>query len=377
MPMIVLAVDTAHAACSVCVYDADADRVVAQLSEPMQQGHAERLPAMVGEAVAKAGITLAAVGRLAACSGPGTFTGVRIGLAFIRGLALVLDVPALGVTTFQILATQAVEAGARGDVWVVQDARRSEVYVQGFDNAGKPVCDAAVLDTEAAQVRLAEASGTIIGSGAGLFKLPDGLVSSSSPPALNISVTARLAATLDPDNALPSPFYLRAPDAKAQAPLVRHEAAVVTIREIGADHAPVLEQLHAQAFEEAWDADALASLVNSPGSVCLLANTGDPASPQPCGFVLARKAADEIEILTIAIAPSMRRRGVGKTLLDELFKLARSAGATSLFIEYASDNDSAAALYDRAGFHKTGVRKGYYHRADGTRRDAVTARLDL
>ncbi len=375
--MIVLAVDTAHAACSACVYDAGSERVLAQLSEPMQQGHAERLPAMVDEAVEKAGISLSGIDRLAACSGPGTFTGVRIGLAFIRGLALVLDAPALGITTFQALAMQASETGAPGDIWVVQDARRSEVYVQGFNASGSPICEAAVKGIEAAQAKLGGADGTVIGSGAGLLEWPADRVLSLASPAPDISVIARLAAGVDPSAAPPSPFYLRAPDAKAQAPLVRHEALNPSIRQVGADHAALLAQLHAQAFDEAWDVDALASLVNAPGSVCLLAVTGESQNEQPCGFVLARKAADEMEILTIAVAPSMRRRGVGKALLDELFGLARSTGASCLFIEYASDNPAAAALYDGAGFRRTGVRKGYYRHADGTRIDAVTARVDL
>ena len=375
--MIVLAVDTAHAACSACVYDDGGSRVLATVTEAMQQGHAERLPAMVQEVLAAAGTSLEAVDRLAACSGPGTFTGVRIGLAFIRGLALVLDVPALGINTFQVLVAQAVEAGAHGDVWVVQDARRSELYVQGFDPRGKPLTEAALVGIEAAASRLAGACGTIIGTGAALLPLPPDISLSPASPMLDCAIIARLATGLDPAVAPPSPFYLRAPDAKAQAPLVRHETVSVAVRQVGADLAPLLSQLHAQAFDEAWDAEALASFVNSPGSVCLLAVTGGPSDPQPCGFVLARKAADEMEILTIAVAPSVRRRGVGKALLDDLFKLARKAGSSSLFIEYASDNEAAAALYAAAGFHNTGVRKGYYHRSDGTRLDAITACLDL
>jgi tRNA threonylcarbamoyladenosine biosynthesis protein TsaB len=88
--MLVLAVDTAHAACSACVYDTATGEVLASASESMRQGHAERLPGLIEETLQAAGVSLAGIGRLAACSGPGTFTGVRIGLAFVRGLALVL-----------------------------------------------------------------------------------------------------------------------------------------------------------------------------------------------------------------------------------------------------------------------------------------------
>jgi tRNA threonylcarbamoyl adenosine modification protein YeaZ len=92
--------------------------------------------------------SFAGIDRLAACSGPGTFTGVRIGLAFVRGLALVLNVPVIGITTFEALAASARNAMPDADCWVIQDARRGEVYVQGFGSDGKPLGEAKVLDHE-------------------------------------------------------------------------------------------------------------------------------------------------------------------------------------------------------------------------------------
>jgi len=375
--MIILAVDTAHAACSVCVYDAGADNVLAAHSEPMRQGHAERLPSMVAEALVTAGISLAQVERVAACSGPGTFTGVRIGLAFVRGLALVLGVPAAAITTFQTLSASARATGLNGDVWVIQDARRGEVYLQRFDAMGAPLGEASVLGIAAAGIALAGAKGVVVGSGASLLQLPDGLKAGSATADPDISQLARLAADADPGLAVAAPFYLREPDAKAQAPLVRHQVAAVAIHHVGVEHAAMLATIHAAGFDEPWDEKAIMALLSTPGCIALLATSGVDGKGEPCGFVLARKAADEMEILTIAVLPPMRRRGVGKALLDHLSGIARSAGAASIFIEYAADNAAAEQLYARHGFRSTGRRKNYYRRSGGSACDAVTARLGL
>jgi ribosomal-protein-alanine N-acetyltransferase len=107
-----------------------------------------------------------------------------------------------------------------------------------------------------------------------------------------------------------------------------------------------------------------------------LASTGEAGAIEPAGFLLARKAADEMEILSIAVLPSSRRRGVGQALLGKLRQVAREAGSSAIFIEFAATNDAAAALYKAEGFCPTGVRKNYYHVPGGTRTDAITARLE-
>jgi hypothetical protein len=232
-------------------------------------------------------------------------------LAFVRGLALVLDVPVIGITTFEALAASARGTMPDADCWVIQDARRGEVYVQGFGSDGKPLGEAQVLDHDAASIHLASASGLATGSGIELVTLPPAITATSLPAIPDIEQVARLAADAEPGDTPPSPFYLRAPDAKAQAPLVKHAAAEITIEQAGADHAAILATLHAASFEQGWSAAQFAELVNAPGSLCLLAltpGTGQTGLPQPCGFVLARKAADEMEIITIAVQPATRRQ---------------------------------------------------------------------
>lgn len=375
--MIVLSVDTAHAACSVCVFDTAEDRPLSLVSEPMQRGHAERLTGMVQEVVAEAGVTFADIDRLAACSGPGTFTGVRIGLAFVRGLALVLKVPVVGITTFSALAHGCLADAAGRDIWIIQNARRGEVYLQGFDGNGEPAHPATVLGISDVGELLSDKSGLAAGSGARLVELPDDLVVGDVSGIPEAATIARLAGRATDTGAAAVPFYLRAADAKAQKPLVKHRESDLTIEPAGAQYASVLAAIHEPCFEDAWDATAMAALLATPGSTALLAMQNKFGEKSPCGFVLLRAAADEMEVLTLAVLPHARRRGVARALMQAVRRYAEKAGARKIFIEYAQDNQAAHALYESAGYTRNGVRSNYYRKADGTCGDAITASVML
>ena len=375
--MIVLSVDTAHAACSTCVLDTGADRPLSLISEPMQRGHAERLADMVHEAIVSAGISFADIERLAACSGPGTFTGVRIGLAFVRGLSLVLKVPVVGITTFAALAQSCLAGSDSRDIWVIQDARRGEVYLQGFDGDGSPMQLASVLSIADAGKLLCDKSGLAIGSGASLVELPDDVAVADVSSIPDVAMIARLAGQAADTNAPAVPFYLRAPDAKAQRPLVKHRESELSIEHAGVEYASVLAAIHSPCFADAWDSAAMAAVLATPGSIALLATQDKAGEKQPCGFALLRTAADEMEILTLAVLPHARRRGVARALMQAARQYARQTGISKIFIEYAQDNQAAHALYESVGYARNGVRPNYYKNPDGTASDAITASLYL
>lgn len=129
------------------------------------------------------------------------------------------------------------------------------------------------------------------------------------------------------------------------------------------DDAAALAALHAAAFESPWSAGELAALLAAPG-VFALAEPGE-------GFVLARVAADEAEILTLAVAPAARRRGLGRRLTEAAAELAAAQGAASLFLEVAEDNAAGRGLYAAAGFVEAGRRPGYYARPGTAAVDAL------
>lgn len=129
-----------------------------------------------------------------------------------------------------------------------------------------------------------------------------------------------------------------------------------------------LAEIHAEAFDAPWSVDAFAALLAQPG-VRLEAETE--------GFVLIRVAADEAEILTLAVRPSARRQGMASRLVRKAAASAERDGAERLFLDVAEDNGPARALYARLGFEAAGRRPRYYARAEGPAVDALLLVLNL
>lgn len=140
-----------------------------------------------------------------------------------------------------------------------------------------------------------------------------------------------------------------------------------TVRKLGPADAPVLAVLHGDGFDDPWTAETFAGLLALPGSFGHLAIARDV----PVGFVLARVAADEAEILTLAVAAGSRRRGLGTLLVNHAIAAAAEAGAERMFLEVAEDNGAGQALYRALGFAETGRRPGYYGKPGQQRRDAL------
>ena len=141
------------------------------------------------------------------------------------------------------------------------------------------------------------------------------------------------------------------------------------------EHATEISQLHGRSSDAAWDVGTVERLLSNPGSVALIASAGAP--PVMGAFVLAQVAADEAEILMIAVDPAWRRKGVAARLVDGVKRGAQRGGAQALFLEVAAGNTAAIELYKKAGFSEAGRRKGYYARPDGSREDAIVMRCPL
>jgi ribosomal-protein-alanine N-acetyltransferase len=128
-----------------------------------------------------------------------------------------------------------------------------------------------------------------------------------------------------------------------------------------------LAQIHKACFAEAWDEGALRDLVASGAHALVAQRAGCAAA----GFVLVRAAADEAEILTLAVAPGLRRRGLGRMLVTEAARWAAQAGAARLFLEVGAGNAAARALYCALGFAEAGRRKAYYRGGGKPPEDAL------
>ena len=143
------------------------------------------------------------------------------------------------------------------------------------------------------------------------------------------------------------------------------------IAAVDARASATLAALHARAFDKPWDGGEFAKLLKNPATFALVFAEADPV-----GFILGWAAAGEAEILTVAVAPEVRRRGVGAELVTAAAAAVVVRGALSVHLEVAEDNAAARALYAKLGYQEAGRRRGYYAGARG-QIDAIVMRRDL
>lgn len=218
----VLVIDTALNACQAGLFDGKA--AVATLARPMEQGGMERIAGLVRDLMQAAGAGFDTVDRIGVTAGPGSFTGLRVGLAFAQGLGAALDRPVIGISSLDALAASVAADGA---VMAAIDARRSQVYARLYrDGAAQGPAEALNLDQARALAADQGPGLRLVGSGAPL--VGEGLDRPDILPlaAPDLSALAQLTLAADPHAFPPRPIYLRAPDAKP--PTRRHGAPRTT-----------------------------------------------------------------------------------------------------------------------------------------------------
>src|SRR6266481_5901935 len=216
--MLILAIDTALDACSAGVLDTDAAGLIALESQPMKHGHAEALMPLIARVIKQAGIAFASFDRIAVTTGPGSFTGLRVGLSAARGIALAADKPVVGLTTLTAYAAPVVSENAEQPVISAIDARHDHVYFQVVGGNGSSLIRPRVAPIEEALEAARFGAPILVGNAAGIL---DARWPADAPqpvqvdpqPAPDIAWVAWLGAAVTPDTAPARPYYLRAPDA--------------------------------------------------------------------------------------------------------------------------------------------------------------------
>ena len=216
--MILLTLDTVASLCAAGVWDADAGRELSRCVRDPGKGHAEILMSVIDAALAAAGRAYADLGGIAVAVGPGSFTGIRVGVSTARGLALALSIPSIGVSTLDALADEARAAFPGRPVLVALDARRDEIYVATYgpddtQSAAPRIVrlpEAVELARQGAPV-LAGNAATMIERAAG-----GGFDVATEAATADIATYARLAVRQGFSGEKPRPLYLRGADAKPQ-----------------------------------------------------------------------------------------------------------------------------------------------------------------
>jgi tRNA threonylcarbamoyladenosine biosynthesis protein TsaB len=217
--MLILAIDTALDACAAGVLDTDAGKLIAQESQAMKRGHAEALMPLIARVIKESGLSFAGLDRIAATTGPGSFTGLRVGLSAARGIALAANKPVVGVTTLTAYAAPVVSQNLEQPVISAIDARHDHVYFQAVGGNGSSLIRPRVAPIEEALGAARFGAPHLVGNAANI--LADRWPAQALPPfkvdaqaAPDIAWVAWLGAAVSPNTAPARPFYLRAPDAK-------------------------------------------------------------------------------------------------------------------------------------------------------------------
>jgi tRNA threonylcarbamoyladenosine biosynthesis protein TsaB len=217
--MIILAIDTALDACSAAVLDTSAGKTIAAESQPMQRGHAEALMPLIARVMKQSGVAFAALDRIAVTTGPGSFTGLRVGLSAARGIALAADKPAVGLTTLAAYAAPIVAENGAHPILSAIDARHDHVYFQVVGGDGSPLVKPKVAPIAEALDAAQFGALHLVGNAAKI--LAERWPADATPPvkvdsqaAPDIDWVAWIGAAVTPESAPARPFYLRAPDAK-------------------------------------------------------------------------------------------------------------------------------------------------------------------
>jgi tRNA threonylcarbamoyl adenosine modification protein YeaZ len=219
--MILLAIDTASTLCAACVYDSASQKELGRAVLDLGKGHAEHLMGVVHDAMTQAGVDFAQLERIAVAVGPGSFTGVRVGVSAARGFAMALKIPAVGVTTLEAIAASAREKFGAKTVMAALDGGRGEIHAAVYDADGQEIVGPAAIDLAEA-ARLAKAhSAFLAGSVAATIaaEAAAGLQVGPIGATADIGFYAKLGA-VKAAGEKPKPLYLREADAKPQAGFV-------------------------------------------------------------------------------------------------------------------------------------------------------------
>ncbi|HEV3043939.1 MAG TPA: tRNA (adenosine(37)-N6)-threonylcarbamoyltransferase complex dimerization subunit type 1 TsaB [Roseiarcus sp.] len=217
--MRILAIDTSCGAVSACVMESGASEPIAQETLPMARGHAEALAPLLQRLMSAVDGGFASLDRVAATVGPGSFTGIRIGLATGRAIGLGLSVPVVGVSTLIAFAGPLLAEPRSGFIVPSIDAKHERLYVQVLESNGRPLLAPRLASPRDAARAIGAGPARLTGSGAQILASEAARIGLSVEIAgqmdyPDIVAVARLGLIADPSQSPPRPLYLKAPDAQ-------------------------------------------------------------------------------------------------------------------------------------------------------------------
>lgn len=372
-----LAIEAATDHVEVLVAD-DRNAPLAHVVEEVGHGHTRRLAPLVDDALRRARVAPRALRWIAADLGPGSFTGVRVGLASAQALGLAANAPVVGASSLSSLALST--RARRALIVPLVPAGRRDLYA-GFYRADSrgvvSLMSAPRVGTIAETLdAVAEARGALgpsvvrfVGPGVARERvlLEQAWPGSTSPAwreeglsALDLAHAARsrrgVAAGLPAPGAPLQPLYVRPPQAEEKVRRRALASEPVTLRPFTPEDVQAIAAIEKRIFQDAWTpAFFLSELRQS----MVYARVAEHAG-RIVGYFVSWLGAGTGHLGNLAVVPELRRLGVAGLMLDDLFTRARELGARTLTLEVRVSNSAAQALYRARGFRLVGLRRGYY-----------------
>lgn len=382
--MILLGLDTSGTACSVAV--SMDDRILAQFTIQNKKTHSQTLMPLVDMAVESAGIAKEEITAIAVSEGPGSFTGLRIGAATVKALALALDIPVIAVPTLAALACNV--PATKHVVCPLMDARRNQVYAAAFsmrdDAAGIPVTriSPGPYDVREIAEALNDMGEPVVFLGDGVaayrktlsecMRIPYGIVPMQYDHQDAASVVYLATAFLADAGGIREacaalgvheetadsfvPVYLRPAQAERESVILR------PMEEADVESAHALE---CASFTRPWTEEMFRAVVSDEDSIAVVAVVGEregaaPSERRVVGTAFLKMIAGEGTVTNVNVDRDFRRQGIGEAMMDILLEEGREAGVGAFTLEVRTGNTAARRLYEKCGFVSEGVRPGFY-----------------
>ena len=374
-----LAIECATAHAEVLVCDARGEPL-AERAEEVGYGHARRLTSLIAAALEEARVAARELAWIAADLGPGSFTGVRVGLATAEALALASGGALLGASSLASLAHGAgarralvvpLVPGGRRDLYAgfFRADARGQVSLLAAPRVGEP---AALLEAVAdARTAAGGAAPRFVGPGVGRerARLEAAYPGSTTPAhregglsARDLAAAARAGAGSGPAAGLPVrgaalvPLYVRSAQAEERVRRRVNAASPPRLRGLTVEDLPAVVAIERRVFPDPWSEAFFRSELDQPLVFARVAER----EGQLAGYLVAWLGAGSGHIGNLAVVPEHRRRGVAAALLGELLAHARAVGVEAVTLEVRVSNFAAQALYGAHGFRLAGLRRGYY-----------------
>lgn len=394
---IVLALDTSSDMLCCAVARVGKEVELLSMQDRLCRRHAnEELVNTSIAALNDAGLAMDDVNAVLVGRGPGSFTGVRIGVATAKGIACGLTKQLYGVSTLDATAWTAWAAGVRGTLAVAMDAMRGEVYpgvyVLDDDGAHRTFASETVQKADACVAAWADRDDLVL-TGNGLFKYgdrfrhpavdeslwyPSGEALLLAWLATDAEASYNSASSVMGDPALVLPVYTRLSDAeeneRKRLGLAQPASVEVTgvadelanmhlqLRPMSVNDLDQVAELEKSAFAEGvhepWSRAMFEDELALPGRTWWVAHD----MGMVVGFAGGVLAGDALEVLDVAVSSERRREGIARRLLQRLAYDGHVLGAHTMTLEVSQTNDAAKALYESMGFERVGMRKNYYGR---------------